>query len=329
MSGRKWIGVVCAILLMAASLVGMGATDGPTIGAAFFVTANYYSRTLIQGLTDVIEDAGGTLIVADARGDWQTRSNDIENFIAQGVDGIVIQTGFPAQIQPVVEKALAAGIEVVTTNIGYLEGVSTTVVPNHFVIGVLVGAQIIYDMEPPYEGLVYAFLDEGVFDFEERIKGIQLVFSEYPGLELKKVDVPDDPSAMVPDTMAALSALILAHPSPGEIRAVYGAADFFAVGPYQALLAANRDDILVYGSDGDEVALLAIRDETDVWVATVARKPYDDGYMAAQYLLKAIAGEEVPTQVKSDFYLVTEFDIVDRVDVIYGEGYWAEIGWED
>jgi len=300
------------------------------IGAAFYVTSNDYCRNEIRGIKDIVEAVGGKVIVADAMGDWQTHNNNIENFIAQGVDGIIIQPGFPSQIKPLVEKAHDLGIPVVTTNMEYFsEKVSTTVLPNHFLMGVEIGAQILKNMEFPYKGKVYVFLATGVYDFEERFRGLNLILSQYPGIEIKRINVPETPTAVIPDTMNKMRSLLLADSKSREIKAVYGAADFFAVGPYQAILEVGRTDIKVYGSDGDPVALKAIRSKNNVWIATCGRTPYRDGQIAAECLLEAIRGKKTPPMVASPFYTISKFDVIQRVKSIYGEDYWKKIGWKE
>jgi len=320
------IGLLLVIIIFGTLSIFTMAKDKLLIGAAFFVTSNDYCRIELDAIRDTIEAAGGKVIVADSMGDWQTHSNNIENFIEQRVDGIIIQPGSASQIKPLVEKAHSLGISVVTTNMEYCsEKVATAILPNHYLMGIEIGAQVIKNMELPYKGKVYVFLATGVYDFEERFKGFELVLSQYPEIEVKRINVPENPTAVIPETMRKMESLLLADSESCEIKAIYGAADFFAVGPYQAILKDSRTDVKVYGSDGDPVALKAILSENDIWIATSCRTPYQDGQMAAECLLKAIRGEKTLAVVDSPFYVVTKFDVMQRVKSVYGEDYLEKI----
>lgn len=299
--------------------------EGKSIGAAFLTTANDYTRIELEAIRIKIEEQGGNLIVADAMGDWQTHSNNVENFIEQGVNGIIIQPGAAPLVQPLAEKAYDKGIFVVTTNMEFCsEKISTAVIPNHFLMGVEIASQMIRNMDITYQGEVYVLLPTGIFDFEERYNGIESVLSNFTGIEIKRMNIPEDPTSVISETMNKMQSLIQAD-SDNKIKAIYGTADFFAIGPYQAVLDSGREDIKVYGSDGDPIALKAILSDEGIWMATSLRIPSQDGLIAAENLIKAIIGEETPLIAESLFYTVTDWDIVQRVESLYGKDYLEEV----
>ena len=66
----------------------------------------------------MIEDAGGSVVIADAQADVQKHNENIENLINSGIDGLIVHLGDPEQMAPLMEEAEKKGIPVITNGVG-------------------------------------------------------------------------------------------------------------------------------------------------------------------------------------------------------------------
>lgn len=87
--------------------------------AVFFTQMN-------EGAEEAAEEAGCELLIANANNDSARQSNDIENFVSQGVTGIIVVAIDVNGVIPAIEAAQAEGIPVVAID-AELEGVETFV----------------------------------------------------------------------------------------------------------------------------------------------------------------------------------------------------------
>ena len=109
--------VVLFVLVLALALTAVaGAQDTFKIGYA----CNNYNdtfQTVIQKYAQEFAEANGVEFVpADGRDDELKQMSDIENFIADGVDALVVVAVNPQGVDPIIEKAAEAGIPLVFVN---------------------------------------------------------------------------------------------------------------------------------------------------------------------------------------------------------------------
>src|SRR6202012_1041928 len=121
----------------------------------------------IEGARKVIEGAGDTMVVVDGQGDPRKHNENVENLVNSHVDGIIIELGDALQLAPVVAKAKAAGIPVVTTSIGALaEGALTDVGGDDSLMSELMSRALLESTN--YKGDVYVFSVPGAPILETR-----------------------------------------------------------------------------------------------------------------------------------------------------------------
>ncbi|MDR2739440.1 MAG: substrate-binding domain-containing protein, partial [Treponema sp.] len=88
------------------------------IGIATREITNDYNRDIISSAQKVVEDAGGSVVIADANADYQKHNENIENLINSGINGLIIQLGDAQQLAPIVAKATAKNIPVICAGVG-------------------------------------------------------------------------------------------------------------------------------------------------------------------------------------------------------------------
>ena len=86
--------------------------DGFEVGIAIREMVNDVDRDIVNGATEAIEAAGGTVNVTDAGGDARKQNENVESLINSGADGIFVVLGDAQQISPLTKQAADAGIYV-------------------------------------------------------------------------------------------------------------------------------------------------------------------------------------------------------------------------
>ena len=109
--------VVLLVVLLALAMVCVaGAQDTFKIGYACN-NFNDTFQTVIEGYAEQFaKDNGIEFVYADGRDDEMKQMSDIENFIADGVDALVVVAVNPQGVDPIIDKAAEAGIPLVFVN---------------------------------------------------------------------------------------------------------------------------------------------------------------------------------------------------------------------
>lgn len=294
---------MCAVLL--ALLCGCGrsgnpeARDGrPVIGVSLLNLSNEFVVTIREALEARAKELNVRLIVNDAQRSPERQVQQIETFIAQKVDAIVLNPCEVEASSPAVQKALAASIPVVNVNS------ETKAVPTAFV-----GSR---DEESARLGMAYiaerlqgqggVLMMEGYMGQAAQIKrseGAREVLAKNPGLKLLATQTAEWDRAKAVTLME--NWLQAYGPS---IQAVFAQNDEMAMGVLLALERAGRkNDVVVVGVDAIADALQAVRDgRLD---ATVFQDGKGQGRGAIETALHLIRKEPVEKETFIPFQLVT------------------------
>jgi ribose transport system substrate-binding protein len=133
-----------AVLLATLAVVACGSTGGQggaktyTIGVSLPSEQGPFFIPEIYGQTDEATKLGDKIIVTNAGGydKLSVQISQVEDYITKHVDGIVIEPIDPTAIQPVLQKALDAGIKVVAVSLPKDSPMKLAIVDfNHYVIG--------------------------------------------------------------------------------------------------------------------------------------------------------------------------------------------------
>ncbi len=235
------------------------------------------------------------VVAPPAETDVQAQVNQVEDLIAQGVEGIALAPTDPGALAPVVESARAAGIPVVFVDtMGSNEGI--TFIGTNNEVGAALAAQYMCDNLPA--GSDVAIL-QGVMSHSTaqfRANGAKA------GLTACGLNVVAEQTAEW-DRAKGISVTenILAA-NPG-IKGIFGSNDNMALGAVEALKAAARDDVLVVGYDANPDAAAAVI--AGDMKATVAQAPRNMGGFGIQALVDLKAGQAIDPVIDTGTVLVT------------------------
>lgn len=316
---------LAAVALLASVAVTAGVAHGQElagkkIGLASREITNDYNRDIIAGATEVLKAAGAEIVVTDGGADPRKHNENIESLINSGVSGIIVQLGDPQQLAPVVAKANAAGIPVVTTSVGSkTEGAIADVGGDEALMAAMLARTLLSSID--YKGTVVGFWVPGAPLLETRKRVFDAVVADYPAVKVQWV--PTEHS--VAKVQTQMEDLLTANPEPGSIAGVWGAYDLLVSGAVEAIRRSGRDEIKVASIDGDRVGFQMLLDEGSPFVATIVQDVPAIGRLAAENLVSAIGGKkDFPSAIFTEVYVATHGN-----GVAATEKRWGASAWED
>lgn len=274
--------------------------DGrPVIGVSLLNLSNEFVVTLRDAMEARAKELGVRLLVNDAQRSPERQVQQVETFIAQQVDAIVLNPCELEASSPAVQKALDAGIPVVNVNS------ETKTAPTAFV-----GSR---DEESARLGMAYiaerlqgqggVLMMEGYLGQAAQIKrnaGAREMLTKHPGLHLLAVQTAEWDRAKA---VTLMENWLQAYGT--SIKAVFAQNDEMAMGVLLALERAGRKkEIVVVGVDAIDDARQAVRDgRLD---ATVFQDGKGQGRGAIETALRLIRKEPVEKETFIPFQLVTK-----------------------
>jgi len=121
--------MIAAIAVLAV-MPAAAATKQFKIGINNFGQANFFARIGRDAMIDEVKKQGG-ISVATVTDNVPARTAAIENFIAQGVDAILIQEGDVQMVAPAIKEAKKKGILVASVDGGFNDDVDVIVESNN------------------------------------------------------------------------------------------------------------------------------------------------------------------------------------------------------
>jgi len=313
--GIMWSSIVLLVLIMAAGTLfagGQKEAKGEAEGEEGF-TIGYVVKSLDQefwfaveeGANDADADFDNVEVFLDgATSETQLEEQIalVEDMITRGADALVVAPTAPAQLQPVLESAVADGIPVllVDTDIDGWDGKTTFIGTDNIAAGKIAGK---YVSEKLSDGSRVALLEgiPGVTTSVHRIKGFKEGLAS-SGADIKIVEQLTAKWDRA-EAVTVTEDIITAH---GAVDAILAANDQMALGAVEAVRSAGIDfeDILIVGFDGTPGAAQSILDgEMD---ASVAQMPYQMGYQGVEAARDLLMGKEISSWIDTGADLVTE-----------------------
>ncbi|SHG99145.1 substrate-binding protein domain-containing protein [Kaistia soli DSM 19436] len=318
---------LAAVALLASVALAAGSAEaqdlaGKKIGIAAREITNDYNRDIIAGATAVLKDAGAEVVVTDGGTDPRKHNENIESLINSGVAGIIVQLGDPQQLAPVVAKANAAGIPVITTSIGSkTEGAIADVGGDEALMATMLARSLLSSID--YKGNVIGFWVPGAPLLETRKRVFEAILADYPNVKVQWV--PTEHSAAKVQTQ--MEDLLTANPEKGSIAGVWGAYDLLVSGAVEAVRRSGRDEIKIASIDGDRIGFQMLLDEGSPYIATVVQDVPAIGRLAGENIIAAVGGKkDFPSAIFTEVYVATHANGVAAAEKRWGPTVWDDTG---
>ena len=287
-------GVALAVMMSsvgAANAAFVLAMKGPGAGNPFWAAVE-------KGAKDKAAELGVevNVVAPPAESDVQAQISQIEDLIAQGIDGLAIAPTDPNALAPVVDSAKAAGIPVVFVDTrGINEGV--TFIGTNNEAGAALAAKYLCDNLP--KGSEVAILQGLVSQStgQARADGSKKGLTDC-GLKVVAEQTAEWDRAK---GLSVTENILAGNPN---IKGIFGSNDNMALGAVEAVKAAARNDITIVGFDANPDAAAAVL--AGDMAATIAQAPGNMGALAIQALVDLKAGKTLEPWIDTGTVLVTK-----------------------
>lgn len=237
-----------------------------------------------------------SLKVADAQDDAARQADDIQNFISQNVDAILINPVDSKAVVSSIKAANSANIPVILIDRGSEGGdVLTTVASDNVEAGKMAAEFVVKELGEKAKAFELSGVP-GASATVDRGKGFNKIAKT-------KLDILSSQSANFDRAKALNTAqnMIQGHK---DVQVIFAQNDEMALGAAQAVKSAGLKDILIVGIDGQPDAHDAIKNG-DI-TATIAQQPAKMGEIAIQAAIDHYQGKKVKKTTVSPIYLVTK-----------------------
>lgn len=289
---------VCLVGL-ALALCGTGCArraQGKLIGISLLTRGHVFYREMESALRETAAKHGFRLIVDAGEWDLAKHQAQIENYIVQRADAIIVCPADSRGIGPAIEKANQAGIPVFTADIQALGGRVVSHIASDNVAGGRLAAQ--YLARALGEKGNVAIIDQPfVKSVIDRVAGFEQEMKKHPGIRIVAKPNGDGVRDRAMKTMEDLLQ------SGQKFQGLFGINDDSALGALAALEAAGRKDIVVVGFDAIPEARSAIL-RGSALKADVVQNPRRIGEITVETIAKYFRGEQVPAFIPVDVELV-------------------------
>lgn len=313
MRGKKavlCVGYTIVAVLFAVSVMLMfssrnkNESDKPkrTIGALYMTMNNPYFEVINEEIKAVVESRGDVLETRDSGMDADEQAKQVERFIDEKVDCILINAVDWKKIDTSLEKAKEADIPVIAVDtLVYNQGlVDGTVVSNNYQAGKQCAQDL---MKRRKTGKILFLVQSENKSAIDRIKGFKETL-ENAGWKYENVGELECKGQLEVSQPLVESVLNKTK----DIDVVMALNDPSAMGAMAALDAEGMlSDVLVYGADGSPEAKTMIYENK--MTATSAQSPRTTGKKTVEMLYKIFEGKEKQKQYIVPVTLITKDNV--------------------
>ncbi|MFC1781882.1 sugar ABC transporter substrate-binding protein [Planctomycetota bacterium] len=302
---RKILPIVLAVVLLVLLLLFKTSSiqeDRIVIGVSLLNVSNEFIVNIKEAIEAKAEELNVKIIINDAERSAEKQIQQIESFITQEVDAIILN---PCEVQassPAVDKAIKADIPIINVNsethsvptafVGSRDEESEEIAIN-FIAERLNGEGTILMMHG-YPGQAAEI---------KRTEGAKAALEEYPELQLIAEQTANWSRE---EGMALMENWLQAYKD--NIDAVFAQNDEMGMGALKALQSAGiKDEVVLVSVDAIDDALKAV--EEGHLDATVFQNAQGQGGTAVETALKIIKSQPYEKQVFIPFELVTKENV--------------------
>jgi inositol transport system substrate-binding protein len=277
-------------------------SDKLVIGATMLSMQNEFVVNVADEMEAKAEELGAELIIVDAERSSLKQVEQVERFIAQGVDAIILNPCEVEASSPAVKLALDAKIPVINVNS------ETTAKPTAFVgsddtESARIAMKYINEKLGGKGNVIMMHGYMGQAAQIKRAKGAEEILKANPGLKLLAEQSGEW------DRAKAMSLTENWIQSFGtQINAIFAHTDEMGMGAVKALEAAGlKNKVIVVSIDAIPDALQAVKKGT--LDATVFQNAKQQGGQAVETAVKAAKGEKFENELLIPFQLVTKENV--------------------
>jgi len=279
--------LLAAVAAIALSSGAAQAKELKSIGISLGSMGNPFFVALARGAEAEAKKTNPNVKVTAVGFDYDLNKQftQIDNFIAAGVDMILLNPGDPNALEPAIKKAQAAGILVVAVDTA-AKGADLTVTTDNVQAG-QIACQYIVDK---LQGKGDVIIQNGpqVSAVIDRVKGCKEVFAKNTGIKVLSDD--QDAKGSREGGLAVMQGHLTRFP---KIDAVFAINDPQAIGTNLAAKQLNRNNIIITSVDGAPDIEDALKDPATPMIhASASQDPYAMAQLAVRLGVEALNGKK-------------------------------------
>jgi ribose transport system substrate-binding protein len=277
------------------------AEDKPLLGIVSISATEANNVRYIAGATKAAEELGWQVNVVDAAGNADQANAAIQNFAQLGAAAIIDMV-FPfSSIGAGLDAAGTAGIPVVSWG-GGLGGTVAATNGSGGPMAIPVVELMIKNMDGKGSILALTYHTGEVCRNRETV--MDEIVAKYPDITVTKNEVRIP--GYFEDGAQYANAWLASHPAGAENLAIWGCWDDPSIGAIGSLRAQGRDDVKVYGINGNAQALENIKN--GFMTATAWQDSFTEGYNMVKMIqeIKAAGTGWTPKAAEVEAVLVTK-----------------------
>lgn len=273
-----------------------------TIGVSMLSMQNEFIVNVHDEIAKQAKKDGVELVTVDAERSALKQVEQVESFIAQKVDAIIMNPCEVEASSPAVTKALAAKIPIINVN-SETSAKPSAFVGSNDVESARIAMKFIADK---LGGKGNIMMMQGYLGQAAQIKreqGAQEILKQYPNLKLIAHQTGEWDRAKA---MSLMENWIQSYGS--QINAVFAQNDEMGLGAVKALTDAGlKNNVIVVSIDAIPDALQAVK--KGALDATVFQNAEQQGSKAIEMAIKAAEGKPYPKETLIPFQLVTKANL--------------------
>ena len=269
----------------------------PLVGVSLLTQTHAFYKSLEDALRSEAQARNLDLTVVACEMDPAKQAAQIEDFITQRVDAMLIAPCDSSAVLPYLTAAETAKIPVFTVDIAARGGNVISHIASDNVEGGRLAARALAGLIGG-KGDVVIIDHPEVASVQDRVQGFEEAIKAFPDV---KVVARPSASGQRARAMAVMEDMLQAHRS---LKGVFGINDDSALGALAVLEAARRTDVAIVGFDATDEAQAAIR-RTSMLKADVAQHPVEIGKTSIDAIARHLAGQTVERVVAVPVSVVT------------------------
>lgn len=311
----QWLRIMLAALVALTLMAGAQAQETTyKVGFANLTEDIVFTQLVREGLVAKAAEMGVELVLADNRLDGATALSNTENFITQGVDGIIHFQTDEAFGNVIMARARSAGIPVIAIDIP-MPGATFFGADNYFA-GQLAGealaswvnenwagaADVMLVLELPQSGPVPAARMQGMLDAFQA--NVTTPIPDDAIYRLDSKNTQEEAFRVVSDTLPGIPA--------GAKMVAISINDGTGLGTIAAAEAAGRaDDLIVVGQNADPSGQEEMIKENSRYLGATAYFPENYGDKLLPAMIDLIENRPVPPSIYVDHVFITKDNVCD------------------
>ena len=284
-----FLALVLGALFVSSGCQRGGNSGGKRIGVTLLTREHEFYKDLEAGLKDAAQKHGYQLTVTSGDFDLAKQQSQIENFIVQGVDAIIVCPADSKGIGPAIERANQANIPVFTADIAAQGGQ----VVSHVASDNLSGGRLAADFIAKAlngQGEVGIIGQQEVQSGLDRETGFKEEMQKHPGIRVVQTL---NGGGVRDRALKAADDMLQGNPN---IKGIFGINDDSALGALSAVEARGRNDMVIVGYDAIPEAVKAIQ-RGSALKADVAQQPRDLGAKTIDAIAAHFNGGQVQKSI--------------------------------